>query len=98
MDMRMIQYPMALRNGYCLFNYLDADDSESYGDPAYPGIRMRVIKQPRGQNITDLFYFMTDKNNPDFEEHFRQTLRGEKTLWKMVWVNIRPLAKIDKRK
>ncbi len=86
--MRMIQYSMPLRNGYCLFNCPDADDSESYGDPAYPGIRMRVIKQPDDRDIVDLFEFTTDSGNPDFEEHWRETLHGEETLWKIVRVVI----------
>lgn len=86
--MRIIQYPMTLKHGYCLFNCPDADDSESYGDPAYPGIHMKVIKQPSGQNIVDLFEFTTDSGNPDFEKHWRETLRGEKTLWKIVRVVI----------
>lgn len=86
--MRIIQYPMKLRHGYCLFNCPDADDSESYGDPTYPGIRMKVIKCSGEQDIIDLFDFTTDTSNPDFEEHWRETLRGEKTLWKIVRVVI----------
>jgi len=88
MGMRMIQYSVPLKSGYCFFNCPDADDSESYGDPAYPGIRMRVIKQPDDLDIVDLFEFTTDGSNPDFEEHWRETLRGEETLWKIVRVVI----------
>lgn len=86
--MRIIQYPMTLRQGYCLFNCPDADDGESYGNPVYPGIHMKVIKCSDDQDIIDMFGFMTDKGHPDFEEHWRETLRGENTLWKIVRVVI----------
>ncbi len=86
--MRIVQYPITLRHGYCLFNCPDANDSESYGNPDYPGIRMRVIEQPDGQDIVDLFEFTTDSGNQDFGEHWRETLRGEETPWKIVRVVI----------
>lgn len=86
--MRIIQYPITLKHGYCLFNCPNADDGESYGDPSYPGISMKVIKNSGEQDIIDLFGFMTDMGNPDFEEHWRETLCGQETLWKIVRVII----------
>lgn len=86
--MRIIQYPMTLRQGYCLFNCPDADNSESYGNPAYPGIRMKVIERLAEQDIIDLFRLTSDTDNSELKEHFRQTLRGEETLWKIVRVVI----------
>lgn len=86
--MRIVQYPITLRHGYCLFNCPSATDSESYGDPFYPGIRIRIVNYSGEKDILDRFDFTTNDGSPDFEEHWLETLHGEKTPWKIVRVVI----------
>ncbi len=88
--MRMIQYPTTLMGGYCLFNHPDATNSEDYGSPKYPGIRMSVIEGAILSEVANAFRLapIGMNDNPDFMEHFRQTLLGKKTYWKIVRVVI----------
>lgn len=88
--MRMIQYPTTLMGGYCLFNHPDATNSEDYGSPEYPGIRMSVIEGAILSEVANAFQLapIGMNDNPDFMEHFCQTLLGEKTSWKIVRVVI----------
>lgn len=86
--MRIIQYPITLIGGYNLFNYSGATDSESDGDPERPGIHMSAIEHSSLADIVSAFDLAPiDMNdNPDFIEHFHQTLLGEQTHWKIVRV------------
>ncbi len=87
--MRIIQYPVTLVGGYVFINDPDATSVEnSEGNPNGPGIRMSATAHSSLAEVADAFEFVTDKGNPDFEENFRQILRGENPRWKIVRVMI----------
>lgn len=89
--MRIIQYPKTLIGGYYLYNHSDVTNPENtYGHPEYPGILMNAIENVTLSEVANAFYLapIGMDDNPDFMEHFRQTLLGEKTRWKIVRVVI----------
>lgn len=89
--MRIIQYPKTLIGGYYLYNHSDITNPESDdGHPGYPGIRMSVIEGATLSEVANAFHLapINRDDNPDFMEHFRQTLLGEGTRWKIVRVII----------
>ncbi|MEY8392568.1 hypothetical protein AALA98_14625 [Lachnospiraceae bacterium 45-W7] len=87
--MRIIRCPVTLVGGYVFINDPDATSIEnSEGNLNGPGIRMSVTAHSSLAEVADTFEFVTDKGNPDFEENFRQILRGENPRWKIVRVVI----------
>jgi hypothetical protein len=87
--MRIIQYPVTLVGGYIFINDPEATNTEnSNGHPEGPGIRMSVTAHSSLADVIDAFEFVTEKGNPDFEENFRQILRGENSRWKIVRVMV----------
>lgn len=87
--MRIIRYPITLAGGYMFINDSGATSIEnSNGHPEGPGIHMSVTAHSSLTDVVDAFEFVTDKGNPDFEENFRQILRGENSRWKIVRVMV----------
>lgn len=60
------------------------------GDEHSPGIKMFVEECP---NLEELFsnfcYEQCGEENPNFLQHYKRTLRGEETPWKLAVVKIR---------
>lgn len=92
--MRYSEDMMVVYDGYCYVinneTSLDNCDSES-GNPKKAGIKMSVVRNINydlEEFYEDFEYQVTEEENPFFEDHFRQALRGESDLWKLICVKI----------
>lgn len=89
--MRVIQYPITLIGGYNLYNHSDVTNPGSDdGHPEYPGIRMSLIEGATLPEVANAFHLapIGMDDNLDFIGHFRQSLLGKETRWKIVHVII----------
>ena len=88
--MRLIQYTQTIQEGYCIFNTTDASYVDDHGDYDGPGIKISLTKPDEVEKVATAFHsiFGEVEKDPDFDDHYRQLLRGEDSPWKLIDVKI----------